>query len=382
MPHRMGRVTILCDPITDPYGVNRVTIHLANYFAGSHDVEVVSPTVVDGVRSHFSSRRITLSDLGERLISRSPSFAYAEAWAREALFRMNGGAWDRRRPADTGVVINLSNTVTAPSDVWYLQGAVGYAISKVASVALGQRSSGPGLLSPLLDTMDRIQIRAVSSRARRRIANSNYCKSSYRQFGVRVDEVVYPPLDTSVFRPLTENPSADYCVAYLGKETDPEIVFALAEAGVRLRVFGSKIERVPPKLAHHRNISIEGRLTDRDLALLYSNAKLTIFPFTIEPFGYIPVESTACGTPVLTYNREGPSENIVDGQTGWTCRDPDEMVRRATKIWNDSAITPQMRTNCTRLSANFSVERIGERWLSIVEELSGSPAGRAGSSGA
>jgi len=43
-----------------------------------------------------------------------------------------------------------------------------------------------------------------------------------------------------------------------------------------------------------------------ELIDLYSNALFTLFTFTHELFGYVLVESMACGTSVLTYNRQGP----------------------------------------------------------------------------
>ncbi len=55
-----------------------------------------------------------------------------------------------------------------------------------------------------------------------------------------------------------------------------------------------------------RTLIIGGRVSDDELARLYANAKFTVFPFIHEPFGYVPVESMACGTPpVLTYDKQG-----------------------------------------------------------------------------
>ncbi|MFH1547063.1 MAG: glycosyltransferase, partial [bacterium] len=46
-----------------------------------------------------------------------------------------------------------------------------------------------------------------------------------------------------------------------------------------------------------------------------SQAKAFLFP-GIEDFGLTPIESMACGTPVIAFNKGGVSETVVDGKTG------------------------------------------------------------------
>ena len=49
----------------------------------------------------------------------------------------------------------------------------------------------------------------------------------------------------------------------------------------------------------------------------YQTAKALLFPIHWEePFGLVMIESMACGTPVIAYNRGSVSEIIVDGKTG------------------------------------------------------------------
>jgi glycosyltransferase involved in cell wall biosynthesis len=52
-----------------------------------------------------------------------------------------------------------------------------------------------------------------------------------------------------------------------------------------------------------------------ELGDLYADAKALIFP-GIEDFGIAPLESMACGTPVISYRAGGPLETIVEGKTG------------------------------------------------------------------
>jgi glycosyltransferase involved in cell wall biosynthesis len=350
----------------DPYGSNRVALLLASFLSTRHDILVASPKVSEKVRPLFPEKNVTIVDLDEGLLSRSSSMAYGEAWARETLLKTNGKSWKQVK-RNSSIVINISNTIIAPADVWYLQGAVGYTASWIIRLLPKSFSRVGKLADPVLSALDRRQIALSSSNSSIRIANSSYCRSYYLEHGIPVEGVIFPPLDISVFKASTPNPAGDYCVAYIGKETDPNFLFSLADAGIRLRAFGTKLVNIPSRV--HPNITLEGRFTDRALAELYSNAKLTIFPFTTEPFGYIPVESMACGTPVLTYNREGPAETILNGKTGWVCPDDQSMARKAIELWKGSTITPAMRTECRRRATEYSLENVGKQWMELLERM-------------
>jgi len=50
---------------------------------------------------------------------------------------------------------------------------------------------------------------------------------------------------------------------------------------------------------------------------LYSNATCLLFPIDWEePFGLVMLESLACGTPVVAFNRGSVPEIIVNGKNG------------------------------------------------------------------
>jgi glycosyltransferase involved in cell wall biosynthesis len=85
-----------------------------------------------------------------------------------------------------------------------------------------------------------------------------------------------------------------------------------------------------------------------------------------EPFGYIPVESMACGTPVLTYAWQGPGETVVDGVTGWLAHDDAEIVKLATRLESDG-YPNSMRNDCRSHGLNFDVRHIVKEWMKYIE---------------
>jgi glycosyltransferase involved in cell wall biosynthesis len=65
------------------------------------------------------------------------------------------------------------------------------------------------------------------------------------------------------------------------------------------------------------------KIGDARLVQLYNQAQITICSSVMEPFGLTPLESMACGTPVIAVAEGGLRESVTDGQTGFLVdRDP------------------------------------------------------------
>ena len=80
-------------------------------------------------------------------------------------------------------------------------------------------------------------------------------------------------------------------------------------------------------------IVIDSLLRGSDRLNLYQKAKALLFPIRWEePFGLVMVESMACGTPVIAYNRGSVSEIVRDGVTGYII-DPEDTERPGKGSW-------------------------------------------------
>jgi glycosyltransferase involved in cell wall biosynthesis len=56
-------------------------------------------------------------------------------------------------------------------------------------------------------------------------------------------------------------------------------------------------------------------LTDKQLAFVYSHAKVLIMPQE-EEFGYVALEAQFFGCPVISYQKSGAAETVLNGKTG------------------------------------------------------------------
>ena len=126
------------------------------------------------------------------------------------------------------------------------------------------------------------------------------------------------------------------------------------------------IDGVHVQLAQHEN--------REHIVALYQNAKVTVVPTKWnEPFGLVPVESMACGTPVVSYDRGGVSETIAEG-TGYLVHESegvDGLVRNVRKILDLSPDQYDMMcAKCRRhVLDHFSIERMVEGYEKVYENI-------------
>lgn len=368
-------IAFLCDPLKDLHGPGRVVSLVTRYLAGAFDIRIVAPSIAPGVRAELETSGIGVVDLGRRYHARSSSFVFAEAWARETLFQANRKAWAREVRRDEHVV-NFSQTIAAPSDVWYLLGAVSPAIRDIAPSLPPMLRESVRTMLPFAAWLDTNLIGAVAPSCSQIVAASRYTGTTYAPWDLRIDGVVYPPLDTRIFRPTRPYPEESYVLAYLGKEVDYRPIVDIADAGIPVRIFGSKVTSLPSAIRDHARIDVLRFVSEAELAALYTHARFTIFPFTTEPFGYVPVESMACGTPVLTYARHGPSETVVDGRTGWLCESPRTFVSEALALWNSGSVPTATRRACVERAQEFALGTIGEEWRQLLRTVLGEEPAR------
>lgn len=177
----------------------------------------------------------------------------------------------------------------------------------------------------------------------------------------RESAVLYPPLDDHWItekNPIPNpNPSPNpnpYFLIVSTLVTYKKIDLAIRacmEAGVRLRIAGEGPAKTSLQRVSGPSVDFLGYCTNEELRSLYVNAEATLFPGE-EDFGLVPLESMACGTPVIAYRAGGALETVVDGKTGMFFDEATpESLAAALQTFDRTRFDPEV---CRAHAARFS----------------------------
>ena len=369
------RIVLLTEPILrEEFIQTRLVMPLAIALSDRFTVTIASPSVGEGVRTTLRGAGVEVVDAGQWFPtprhSHDEAASFVLSWSREAALGLNTRWTERRVPAGTGLRVNLSMTNTAPSDIWYLQGRpLGPSLRLAIPNFRSEFRMAASAAEPIVRLLDAHRFSAGARAARTLLTNCEYLRTWYRERGYRIDRSIPSFLYPMDFRPTSATPRRDYILVYLGKETEVEAIADLVRLGLPVKAFGGKTAdwvagrlgpRPPP------NLTVCGRVGHEELLELYTHARFTAFPFTDEPFGLVPIESMACGTPVLTYAAQGPGETVLDRETGWLVRDRAELVTRGRELFARE-LPPGISDACVRRAQHYSLDAVAREWTTVIE---------------
>jgi glycosyltransferase involved in cell wall biosynthesis len=99
--------------------------------------------------------------------------------------------------------------------------------------------------------------------------------------------------------------------------------------------------------------------------LLLKKAYALLHPINFnEPFGLSVIESLACGTPIIAFDRGSMPELIEDGKTGFLVTTVNEAIEAVAHIKNID------RADCRRhVEQHFTVDRMVEEYIQVYETI-------------
>jgi glycosyltransferase involved in cell wall biosynthesis len=127
-------------------------------------------------------------------------------------------------------------------------------------------------------------------------------------------------------------------------------------------------------------VHLVGRVPHDQAAQLMRAADLVVTVPWYEPFGIVPLEAMACGTPVVASAVGGMLDSVVDGETGLLVppRDPDALAAAVRRIVADPAARGRMGHAASQaVAARYSWDRVAEATESVYRDVV-APAARPG----
>lgn len=187
------------------------------------------------------------------------------------------------------------------------------------------------------------------------LTNSYFSREAiYRAYGIDA-YVNYAGVDCDVFRPpeLLRRERVVLSVGRISPEKGHDLVIravGLLPASGRPAVViagdtGADLERQYLwSLARSCGVEVRYETNPLDAVIVrrYQTASIVAFTPIMEPFGFVPIEAMACGTPVVGVKEGGVRETIVDGQGGYlTSRDPGEVASKLSLLLSNRTLFEQ-----------------------------------------
>jgi glycosyltransferase involved in cell wall biosynthesis len=192
--------------------------------------------------------------------------------------------------------------------------------------------------------------------ATRLLANSCFTAANVQDVYGRHAEVAYLGVDSRVFHPLSDEKKEDFVLSV--GELRPNkgfdfLIAAIARVAAAdrppLRIIGNASNQQEyaylVSLAREKGVEldIEVMVDQETLVRRYNQAALLVYAPIHEPFGLVPLEAMACGTPVVAVAEGGVKETVLHHVTGLlTPREPGAFAAAVEQLLRDPERRNQM----------------------------------------
>lgn len=217
-------------------------------------------------------------------------------------------------------------TNSAPKHLCYVHSPARYLWDRTHDVV---RDASTGILGPLKKyylekTFHKLRIWDSESADRpdMLLAASKAVERRIELYWRRQSNVVYPPIDDAWFSSSDRKPTAKdhsnyfLIVSSLVRYKRIELAIeACNKLGKHLKIIGEGPDRKRLEKIAGPTVEFYGWRQSDELKDLMCDAQAVLFPGD-EDFGLVPLESMACGTPVVAFRSGGALETMLEGKTG------------------------------------------------------------------
>jgi glycosyltransferase involved in cell wall biosynthesis len=210
--------------------------------------------------------------------------------------------------------------------------------------------------------------RATAPRVDRFVANSDHVAGRIARYYNRGSSVLHPPVDTAFYTPGGGQRGRYFLVvsALVPYKRLDVAIEAANRLGASLRIVGTGPEHDRLSRLAGPTVAFLGSVSDETLRDEYRGATALVLPAE-EDFGMAPVESLACGTPVVALARGGATESVADGKSGILVPEATTdafaaaLARAASTTWDQAALRAA--------AEGFGVDRFEAGCRALIQEV-------------
>jgi glycosyltransferase involved in cell wall biosynthesis/predicted metal-dependent phosphoesterase TrpH len=167
---------------------------------------------------------------------------------------------------------------------------------------------------------------------------------------------------------------------YAGRVSEDKSISFIADIYTELQKFypavnlivagdGPDLETFRQKMRSYDGVIFTGRVSQKDMALLYSGSDMLLFPSVTDTFGMVVLEAHACGLPAMVSNIGGPCEIVHHNKTGYVIEadNRNKWINTALHLINMKELSPG-QLNQMSIQARKHVEQ-GFSWDQNLKDL-------------
>jgi glycosyltransferase involved in cell wall biosynthesis len=129
------------------------------------------------------------------------------------------------------------------------------------------------------------------------------------------------------------------------------------------------LTQVAVELGIADRVKLLGYVQEPDLRVLYSAARLFVYPSIYEGFGLPPLEAMACGAPVITSDVSALPEVVGDAGLLIDPHNSAALLEAMVKVLCDPELRMRMRQRSLARATCFSWQRTAAETLAVYEEV-------------
>ncbi len=133
--------------------------------------------------------------------------------------------------------------------------------------------------------------------------------------------------------------------------------------------FRDKLKEQVEKLNLDKKVIFSGRVSDAELAGLYKEAALFVFPSLAEGFGLPPLEAMSYGTPVIASNASCLPEILGEAAIYFDPMDVDNIAEEIDALLNTPEELAQLRKAGPKQAAKYSWAKMAKTTLEIYRRI-------------
>lgn len=255
-----------------------------------------------------------------------------------------------------------------PERVRYLERYFRERITRASHFVTGSEASKREMIALMGLTSDQVTVTPLGVAAQFRQLPAPLVQHGLRHHGLEFKRYL---LYVGTLEPRKNIPELLEAYAQLSDGLRARYPLVLAGArGWLMEQFDRKLKR----LGIASNVRKLGYVPEEDLVALYNGAVLFVYPSLYEGFGLPPLESMACGTPVIASNVSSVPE--VVGAAGLLIPpgDPQRLKEAILRLLSDEAAHNAMRQAGLARARRFSWERCAHMTLAVYDRVTGRSA--------